>query len=301
MVREKAIAICAAEFEVLCGLPFLQRSLYLVLRWYMDAATGIVGLRRGISRQSLLEELYVEPIPGRRAADSGSPTIQALRSALVGLERSGLIVSRGNGDVLVFSMPKAPRIFARSKEQQPGNNRGEQPEQQPGQCEKWQGFEHMQQPEQQPGVNVEQQPTSRVKVNPLFTPGVGGSVRARETAADPQGDTSLMRVGLICRELRQQGIEAAPHLFANPDWQGLLIRFSNEQILAAAAVAKARLPENARIHLNYLKPILTDPPAAAGKPSRADQRAAFFDQLGVGNGTRRQHARVVDAEAHRVD
>lgn len=300
-MKEKAIAIVAAEWEALCGLPFLQRSLYLVLRWYMDAATGVVGLRRGISRQSLLEELYVEPIPGRRSSDSGSPSVQALRSALAGLERSGLIESRGNGDVLVFSMPKAPRVSARPKQQQPGNNRGEQPGQQPGEIQQQQGFHDEQQPEQQPGVNPEQQPTSRVKVNPLFTPGVVGSVRARENAAPESADNPQMRVGLLCRELRLQGIEAAPHLFTHPDWQGLLDRFSDKHILAAVGVAKMRLPENARIHLNYLKPILTNPPAAAGKPSRAEQRAEFFDQLGVGNGTRRQHARIVDAEAHRVD
>lgn len=300
-MKEKAIAIVAAEYEVLCGLTYLQRSLYFVLRWYMDATTGIVGLRRGISRQSLLEELYVEPIPGRKASDSGSPTIQALRSALAGLERVGLIASRGSGDVLVFSMPKAPRISARSKEQQPGNNRGEQPEQQPGQSENWQGFQGEQQPEQQPGVNPEQQPTSRVKENPLYTPEVGGSLRARENATPQPEASSVSRVGLICRELRQQGIEAAPHLFAHPDWQELLTRFSDEDILGAVAIAKMRLPSNARIHLNYLKPILTSPPDSAGKPSRADQRAEFFNQLGVGNGTRRQNERVVDAEARRVD
>lgn len=77
------------EFSALHGLPFLQQLLYLrALRPYIDYKTGIVGIKRGISYQSLAEELYIEPHPG---IQSGSPHKEQIRRALKGLERVGLI------------------------------------------------------------------------------------------------------------------------------------------------------------------------------------------------------------------
>lgn len=300
-MKEKLVAIGEVEWEALGGLSHLQFRLYMVLRWFMDRQSGTVGLIGRISYQKLRENLEVHRIPGRRADIAGAPTLQEMRSALSGLVNAGLLEPHGSGDLLVFLLPKRVRISARSKEQQQGSNRGQQHDQQHDQSHEQQGFQHQQQHEQQQGSNHEQQHTSRVKVNPLYTPEVVGSLRARETAAPQPEAASVSRVGLICRELRQQGIEAAPHLFAHPDWQELMSRFSDEDILGAVAIAKLRLPSNARIHLNYLKPILTSPPDSAGKQSRADQRAEFFNQLGVGNGARRQNERVVDAEARRVD
>lgn len=300
-MKEKLVAIGEVEWEALGGLSHLQFRLYMVLRWFMDRQSGTVGLVGRISYQKLRENLEVHRVRGRHADLCGAPTVQEIRSALSGLVNAGLLEPYGNGDLLVFLLPKRVRASARQKDEQQMSNRGEQHDEQQGQALAAQGFRHHEQHDEQQGVNPDEQHTSRVKVNPLFTPGVGGSLRARETAAPQPETSSVSRVGLICRELRQQGIEAAPHLFAHPDWQELLNRFSDEDIFGAVAIAKMRLPSNARIHLNYLKPILTSPPDTAGKPSRAEQRAAFFDQLGVGNGTRRQHARVVDAEAHRVD
>lgn len=121
-MSEKAIAFVAAEKEALDGLPIMQRWLYMVLRWYMDRATGRVGDTRGISLQSLAEELYVEPVRGRHAADCGSPSKKAIRSALDGLEKAGLIRPCGNGEVLVFFLLKARRAVARSKDE--GHMRG---------------------------------------------------------------------------------------------------------------------------------------------------------------------------------
>lgn len=121
-MSEKAIAFVAAEWEALGGLPHMQRCLYLVLRWYMDRMTGRVGDTRGISLQGLGEELYVEPVRGRHASESGSPSKKAVRSALDGLERVGLIRACGNGEVLVFFLPKARRASARQKHE--GHMRG---------------------------------------------------------------------------------------------------------------------------------------------------------------------------------
>jgi len=120
MSSEKAISIVTAEWEALAGLPYLQVRLYLVLRWYMNVATRRVGDVRGISLQSLAEELYIEPAPGR--SDSGSPTKKAIRSALQQLEKHGLVRPCGNGEVLVFFLPKAGGGEARQKSK--GHQRG---------------------------------------------------------------------------------------------------------------------------------------------------------------------------------
>ena len=119
---EKAIALGAVEWEALAGLPFIQRCLYLVLRWHMDRLTGRVGDVRGISLQGLAEELYVEPVRGRHAAECGSPSKKAIRSALDGLQKSGLISACGNGEVLVFFLPKSRRVSARQNDE--GHMRG---------------------------------------------------------------------------------------------------------------------------------------------------------------------------------
>lgn len=119
-MSDKAISLVSAEWEALCGLPYLQVRLYLVLRWYMDVATGRTGEVRGISLQSLAEELYVEPAPGR--SESGSPTKKAVRNALVQLEKHGLIEPCGNGEVLVFCLPKA--ACGKVREKLKGHKRG---------------------------------------------------------------------------------------------------------------------------------------------------------------------------------
>lgn len=112
-MSEKAISLVSEEWNALGGIPYLQFRLYLVLRWYMDIATRRVGTVRGISLQGLCEELYIDPAPGR--VESGSPTKKAVRSALLQLEKRGLIEPCGNGEVLVFLLPKADVVSARAK------------------------------------------------------------------------------------------------------------------------------------------------------------------------------------------
>lgn len=83
-----------------------------------------------------------------------------------------------------------------------------------------------------------------------------------------QGDEpaeNATRVGALCRKLRLIGIDAAPHL---PTWPDLLERFTDEQIIAVAEATKERKP-NERIHLNYLVPILNEPPKAPTGARRA--------------------------------
>lgn len=77
------------ERSALLGLSYLVRLTYLeAIRPYMDYATGIVGIKRGISYQSLSEELYVEP---QRGHTGGSPSRQQMRRAVKALERAGLV------------------------------------------------------------------------------------------------------------------------------------------------------------------------------------------------------------------
>ena len=58
------------------------------MRPYVDYQTGVAGIKRGISYQSLAEELYIEPHQG---IQSGSPGKEQIRRALKGLERAGII------------------------------------------------------------------------------------------------------------------------------------------------------------------------------------------------------------------
>lgn len=78
------------ELSALRGLPWLQQLIYLQgIKPFVDYKTGVAGIRRGISYQSLSEALYIEPHSG---IQSGSPSKDQLRRALKGLEKAGVIV-----------------------------------------------------------------------------------------------------------------------------------------------------------------------------------------------------------------
>jgi hypothetical protein len=96
------------EDELLAGLPLIAQVLYLRgLRMWMDRATGLVGVRRGISWQMLMEVLYVEPHSG--LSDTGTPDKKKVRRALEWLVKAGLVERRGNVDAIVFYLPQARR------------------------------------------------------------------------------------------------------------------------------------------------------------------------------------------------
>lgn len=88
------------ELSALNGLPYIQQLLYLRgIKPYMDYRTGITGLTRGISYQSLGEALYIEPHSGIK---SGSPSKDQIRRAINGLEKAGLIQIQSLEWKLVF-------------------------------------------------------------------------------------------------------------------------------------------------------------------------------------------------------
>jgi hypothetical protein len=78
------------ELAVLCGLPHIQQLTYFRgIRPYMDVKTGLVGVKRRISLQSISEQLYIEPHPGIK---SQSYSRDQVRRAIAGLVRAGAII-----------------------------------------------------------------------------------------------------------------------------------------------------------------------------------------------------------------
>ena len=88
------------ELAVLYGLPHAQQLIYLRgIRPYMDVKTGIVGLKRRISLQSLAEEVYIQPHQGVREEKHSRAQV---RRALVSLERIGLITPQSQDLQLIL-------------------------------------------------------------------------------------------------------------------------------------------------------------------------------------------------------
>lgn len=65
----------------------------------------------------------------------------------------------------------------------------------------------------------------------------------------------------------------------------LLERFTDEQIVAVAEIAKARKPDE-RIHLHYLVPILNEPPKAPHVGTKRKPAPDNFENRDYGTGGR---------------
>lgn len=97
-----AIRLSDLELERLQGLPHFVRSVYIFgIRPYMDYRTGVVGVMRRVSWQSIAEACYVEPHQGE--TDSGTPDRSRVRRAAVRLEKAGLVVNQSREKTLIFS------------------------------------------------------------------------------------------------------------------------------------------------------------------------------------------------------
>ena len=96
------------ELELLREKPWSAQLIYLrAIRPYMDYSTGIVGLRRGISRQSIAEELSVPGQQGRHHARRVVPSAKEIRYGLELLKKGGLIDQIPVDKKLVFRLPYA--------------------------------------------------------------------------------------------------------------------------------------------------------------------------------------------------
>ena len=98
------------ELAALFGLPHIQQLTYLRgIRPYMDVKTGLVGIKRRISYQSIAEQLYVEPHQGIKNQNFSRDQI---RRAVSGLERSGVIVVQSEGMQLILKCELAARDYS---------------------------------------------------------------------------------------------------------------------------------------------------------------------------------------------
>ncbi len=77
------------ELEAIYGLPHAQQLAYLRgIRPYMDVKTGLVGVKRRVSFQSIAEQIYIQPHQGVKSEKYSRAQV---RRALSALERVGLI------------------------------------------------------------------------------------------------------------------------------------------------------------------------------------------------------------------
>jgi hypothetical protein len=98
------------ELALLYGLPHIQQLAYLRgIRPYMDVKTGLVGIKRRISYQSISEQLYVEPHQGIK---SQSFSRDQLRRAVFGLARAGVITVQSEGMQLILKCELATRDYS---------------------------------------------------------------------------------------------------------------------------------------------------------------------------------------------
>ncbi|KTD20117.1 hypothetical protein [Legionella londiniensis] len=98
------------ELEAMYGLPHIQQLTYLRgIRPYMDVKTGLAGIKRRISHQSIAEQLYIEPHQGIK---SQSFSRDQVRRAVSGLVRAGMIEVQSEGMQLILKCPLATRTFS---------------------------------------------------------------------------------------------------------------------------------------------------------------------------------------------
>jgi hypothetical protein len=95
-----SIILKEEELDLLSGLPHMHFTLYVkAIRPYMDTKTGMVGVKRKISWQSLKECIYVEP---RKGIKYKQISIQQIRRAVRFLEKIGLIETKSEDFYLIF-------------------------------------------------------------------------------------------------------------------------------------------------------------------------------------------------------
>ena len=155
--------------------------------------------------------------------------------------------------------------------------------------------------------NAHQSPVTSHQTPDSKTSSSESSVSGTEPPAESQPPENATRKGLLCRQLRTLGIDAAPHL---QGWTELLPAYSDAEILAAAEQAREKKPGE-RLHLNYLLPILRDrkaptPGAATSSSSRQSRIDSYAAQAAAARG---EHGtenrpdgddRIIDGEVIRV-
>lgn len=102
--------INSEELAAMSGLPHIQQLAYLRgIRPYMDVKTGITGIKRRISYQSISEQLYIEPHQGIK---SQCYSRDQVRRAVSGLVRAGMVEVQSHGMQLILKCSLASRYFS---------------------------------------------------------------------------------------------------------------------------------------------------------------------------------------------
>lgn len=116
------------ELDALTGQVPELWQFYVVLKKFMDYSTGVVGIQRGISWQSLREEMYVEP--GQGLSGTGAPTKAKVRRLCDRAQRISLIEDKSTPVKLIFFLPLAPTD--QSARKKPGTKSARSRHTQPG-------------------------------------------------------------------------------------------------------------------------------------------------------------------------
>jgi hypothetical protein len=88
---------------------FLFKLYFAGIRQYMDYKTGMVGIKRKISRQSLVETMYIEPRQGVYRSKQRSPSKKQIIRGIEALIRIGVLVKVTAKRRLVFYLPLASK------------------------------------------------------------------------------------------------------------------------------------------------------------------------------------------------
>ena len=124
----------------------------------------------------------------------------------------------------------------------------------------------------------------------------------------PPAEIEPTRKGLLSKQLRQLGIDAAPHVMNSDAWTAMLAVRTDDDILAVAEIAKANKPGE-RISLNYLLPMLRDqaPASLTGGQAHATRQgsvaatvAAFTGRSSPDAGDGGGEETVIEGSATRI-
>ncbi|UUM20950.1 YdaU family protein [Mycoavidus sp. SF9855] len=108
------------------------------------------------------------------------------------------------------------------------------------------------------------------------------AVLVKQEQEQPEtGTAQQARIGLLCQQLRNIGIDATPQM---PTWETLLPHYSDKQIITCATEAARHSRQGQRIHLNYLIPKLEDAviTKTCSTVNQRQPRAENFDKLNYG-------------------
>ncbi|WP_035060595.1 hypothetical protein [Andreprevotia chitinilytica] len=117
----------------------LAIAVYLLLRRWMDYATGTVGVERSVAVAKLCDHLGHD-IPRGKGFEHKKPSVQNVRTALEWLKKNNVIQQVASGERVVFFLRLAMTRSVRPKQTQHELNKNLTSPSQQAQSKAWQGF-----------------------------------------------------------------------------------------------------------------------------------------------------------------